>query len=309
MDIEKNPDKLSIKDLDEEINVNINPNLHEVNNRIFIISVAITPISIFLSYILKSILLLDFASSLMVIIISTILLSGVEHNFKFCKLIMGNFSLNDSEKVDKYIYNVSKIQKRKKKRGELETKIQELRKLKLGDQELKILERTAKRSKILETEITQIQKKRIQKNYLYPSVFLIMLFVIIIKYFKISTSFLIVPGLSSVSIGAALGILTFNYAKIVENNNTDNLIFSSAKRFYLSTVYAIFSLIFILVAYSMVPFVKNNIIFTPPVIIITYLKLCLFVGTLFLSFYLFTITLRYLYEGLVLVLKETIIFE
>ncbi|MCE7698219.1 MAG: hypothetical protein K8E24_005080 [Methanobacterium paludis] len=307
--MEEKQDKLLIKDLDEEINVD-NLKVHEIKSKwVFIILVIFTFVIAFLSYMEKSVLLFDIATIMVVPIISLILFLGIEHNFKLCKLIMGNFSLNDSEKVAKYIYkNALKSQKRKKKIKEFETRIHELKKSKIEVHEIESLEKTLKKLKSSETEITQLQEERIRKNYLIVAISLIVSFFAVINSFKISISFLIVPGLSLISIGAALGVLTFNYAKIAERNNTNNLIFSSAKRFYLSTIFAIFLLVLILIECNLFPVMKHPIIFTPYDFIVTYLEFCLSNSILLLSFYLSATTLNYLYEGFVLVLKETITF-
>lgn len=149
-----------------------------------------------------------------------------------------------------------------------------------------------------------------QKMYILIASVVFVLLYAAINFFKINISSLIIPGLSLVSIGAALGILTFNYAKNIETvGNINTIIFSSAKRFYLSTLFAIFSLFLILILAEFFHPIQGTAFLSPSSFLIASLESFIGNFSLLFFYYLFATALRYLYEAIFLVLKETIIVE
>lgn len=117
---------------------------------------------------------------------------------------------------------------------------------------------------------------------------------------------LIIPGISLISVGIALSIVTFNYSRVFDIRDVDNFILSSAKRFYLASIFAI-GLLILIFGYKFIP--TTNFIFIPFPFMATYLEFLLkgyFI--IWMGFFL-TNTLRYLLEGFILSLKETIIFD
>jgi hypothetical protein len=119
---------------------------------------------------------------------------------------------------------------------------------------------------------------------------------------------LIVTGLSIISVGGALSIMTFNYFRVKEKNEESN-IFSSAKRFYLSTILGIFLLFSVLIFKAVPPVNTNEIIFLIYPFLISIFKIVInAIGILLIAFFL-TTAIRYLIEGFILSLKETIILD
>jgi hypothetical protein len=117
---------------------------------------------------------------------------------------------------------------------------------------------------------------------------------------------LIVTGLSLISVAGALTIMTFNYYRVSEIEA--DIIFSTAKRFYLSTIFGIF-LLFSIFVFKMVTPVNTDVIYSTYPFLITYLKIVISNLTIMLVLFFVIPSVRYLLEGLILILKENIKFN
>jgi hypothetical protein len=150
----------------------------------------------------------------------------------------------------------------------------------------------------------EIKIYRLYLNSSWIAIFLFLLF-----FNDVSLLTLIIPGLTLISIGTALSILTFNYSRATDCGIENNFIYSSAKRFFLSTIYAILMLLSIMI-YKIIPVITNlNISFSPfPFAIASIQSILMGVILIFISFF-FIKAFRYLFEGFVLSINETIIFD
>ena len=129
------------------------------------------------------------------------------------------------------------------------------------------------------------------------------IFLIILGY--VSVKNLIITGLSIISIGVALSILTFSYY----SNVNEKILLSSAKRFYLATILAILSLIsLITIKVTLFPTFTTPVISDYQLTLVCFMMAISAIGVI-LSAFLLTLTLRYLIEGLIISIKETLILK
>lgn len=134
---------------------------------------------------------------------------------------------------------------------------------------------------------------------------------IIVTYINLRNpdSFLF-TGLSIISVGIALSILTFNYYNSLADGENKKLILSSAKRFYLATIIGIFVLILILFYKNVgTPgFTTSEMFPNLSLSIQNYFQLLIHTFSGLLYLYLLFTSIDYLFEGLFLSLKGTIEF-
>lgn len=118
-------------------------------------------------------------------------------------------------------------------------------------------------------------------------------------------------GISLISLGAALGILSFNYYNALPDSDDKEIIFSSAKRYFMATILAIISLLLIVtVGYvnsSMIN-IEQQIFLSPFNFISYYLIFAVYTVSLIFYTLFLMMTLRHFIEGIILSFKGTLDF-
>lgn len=144
--------------------------------------------------------------------------------------------------------------------------------------------------------------------YLLISMFLTIILLTFLNIYGFNLLFkLITPALALISIGLALSVVSFNYSKS-ENFENKKIIFNSARRYFLSSIYAIFSLALLIVIISCrytlnygTPLMLDNIHFI-------ILRVSAVLSDFTLWFYVLTCTtsIRFLVEAMILSFKGTV---
>jgi hypothetical protein len=135
------------------------------------------------------------------------------------------------------------------------------------------------------------------------------LVVILIYVNNLNGESLLIVGLTLISVGIALSILTFEYAHAIRKPNDYPIIFDSARRFYLATIFTVFFLIFVVILKFVTPFSPDMVYYNLLSYIISYFRGILVGISIFASMLLLPLSIRFFIEGFILVLKGTVDFE
>lgn len=146
------------------------------------------------------------------------------------------------------------------------------------------------------------------REYMLVSMILSTVLLFLLKIYRFELLFkLINPGLALISIGLALSIVSFNYSKS-ENFENKKIIFSSARRYFLSAIYAIFSLILLVVMISCRYLNHSNDPLSLDSITFISCQISMVIANFTLWFYILTSTtsIRFLIEAMTLSFKGTV---